>query len=234
MKIFTNDDIRKIDRYTIDEEGISAHELVMRVAEGVTAEIVKRWRPTRPLTIFAGPGNNGADALAVARMLIEQGYDPEVYLFNIRGNSLSRECRTCRDELLATGRARLIEITDSMEHPELTERHLVVDGLFGSGAVTGIANAVAIAVIVFAAILMIINIIVGAVGLSRCKKNPQKYTFFLGWGIALLVIGLLSLGQLFSLRGVFSAASGIVGPLLFIIGGIQENKAANAEQSGSL
>ena len=72
MKIFTNDDIRKIDRYTIDEEGISAHELVMRVAEGVTAEIVKRWRPTRPLTIFAGPGNNGADALAVARMLIEQ------------------------------------------------------------------------------------------------------------------------------------------------------------------
>ena len=41
MKIFTNDDIRKIDRYTIDEEGISAHELVMRVAEGVTAEIVK-------------------------------------------------------------------------------------------------------------------------------------------------------------------------------------------------
>ena len=133
MKIFTNDDIRKIDRYTIDEEGISAHELVMRVAEGVTAEIVKRWRPTRPLTIFAGPGNNGADALAVARMLIEQGYDPEVYLFNIRGNSLSRECRTCRDELLATGRARLIEITDSMEHPELTERHLVVDGLFGSG-----------------------------------------------------------------------------------------------------
>ena len=108
------------------------------------------------------------------------------------------------------------------------------DGLFGSGAVTGIANAVAIAVIVFAAILMIINIIVGAVGLSRCKKNAQKYTFFLGWGIALLVIGLFSLGQLFSLRGVFSAASGIVGPLLFIIGGIQENKAANAEQSGSL
>ena len=104
------------------------------------------------------------------------------------------------------------------------------DGLFGSSAVTGIA----IVVIVFAAILMVINIIVGAVGLSRCKKNPQKYTFFLGWGIALLVIGLFSLGQLFSLRGVFSAASGIVGPLLFIIGGIQENKAANAEQSGSL
>lgn len=107
------------------------------------------------------------------------------------------------------------------------------DGMFGSGAVTGIANAVAIAVIVFAVVLMIIHIIVGAMGLSRCK-NPRKYTFFLGWGIALLVVGLFGLGQLLSLRGIFSAASGIVGPVLFIIGGIQENKAANAEQSGSL
>lgn len=133
MKIFTNDDIRNIDRYTIDEEGIPARELVQRVAEGVTAEILARWRPSRPVTVFAGPGNNGADALAVARMLIEQGFDPEVYLFNIRGNSLSRECRTCRDELVATGKARLIEITDSMDHPELTDKHLVIDGLFGSG-----------------------------------------------------------------------------------------------------
>ena len=133
MKLFTNDEIRGIDRYTIDEEGIPARELIQRVAEGVAAEILARRRPSQPVTVFAGPGNNGADALAVARLLIEQGFDPEVFLFNIRGNSLSRECRVCRDELLATGRARLIEITDSMEHPELTERHLVVDGLFGSG-----------------------------------------------------------------------------------------------------
>lgn len=133
MKIFVNEDIRAIERYTIDEEGIPARELVQRVAEGVTSEIVARWRPSKPVTVFAGPGNNGADALAVARMLIEQGFDPEIYLFNIGGKSLTRECRTCRDELLATGRARLTEITSSMEHPELTDRHLIIDGLFGSG-----------------------------------------------------------------------------------------------------
>jgi len=133
MKIFTNEEIRGIDRFTIDEEGIPAAELIQRVAEGVTGEIVKRWTPARPVTVFAGPGNNGADALAVARMLTEQGFDPLVYLFNIRGNSLNRECRDQRDQLLASGRSRLIEIIDSMEQPELTSRHLVVDGLFGSG-----------------------------------------------------------------------------------------------------
>lgn len=133
MKIFTNDEIRSIDRYTIDEEGIPASELITRVAEGVANEITARWTPSRPLTVFAGPGNNGADALAVAKLLIEQGFQPEVYLFNIRGNSLSRECRDRRDQLVATGHCRLVEIIDSMEQPELTSRHLIIDGLFGSG-----------------------------------------------------------------------------------------------------
>lgn len=133
MKIFTNEDIRAIDRYTIDEEKVPASELIQRVAEGVTQEIVSRWTPARPVTVFAGPGNNGADALAVARLLVEQGFSPVVYLFNIRGNSLNRDCRDQRELLKATGGMRLVEVIDTMEPPELTKHHLVVDGLFGSG-----------------------------------------------------------------------------------------------------
>lgn len=133
MKIFTTEDIRAIDRYTIDEEGVSSRELIGRVAEGVTCEILSRWRPSRPVTVFAGPGNNGADALAVSKMLYEQGFRPEVLLFNIKGNSLSRDCRACRDELLSLGNVNFIEVTDKMSVPELTPGHLVIDGLFGSG-----------------------------------------------------------------------------------------------------
>lgn len=107
------------------------------------------------------------------------------------------------------------------------------DGMFGSGTVTGIANVAAILVIVVSVILLVIRITVGAIGLSRCRKSPEKYGFFLGWGIALLVIGMFGVGNLFSLQGLFGAACGIVGPVLYIIGGIQENKAANAEQSGN-
>lgn len=107
------------------------------------------------------------------------------------------------------------------------------DGMFGSGTVTGIANVVAILVIVVAVILMVIRIAVGLIGLSRCRKKPEKYVFFLGWGVALLVIGLFGMGNLLSLQGIFGAAAGIVGPVLYIIGGIQENKAANTEQQGN-
>lgn len=133
MKIFTTEDIRAIDRYTIEEEGVSSRELIKRVADGVAAQIMAHWRPSRPLAIFAGPGNNGADALMVASILARQGYRPEVLLFNIGGNALSRDCRSCRDELLTDTSVSFTEITNSITLPELTRNHIVIDGLFGSG-----------------------------------------------------------------------------------------------------
>ena len=63
MKIFSTEHIRNIDRVTIEEEGVSSMELIHRVAEGVVNEILSRWSPSKPTMVFAGAGNNGADAL---------------------------------------------------------------------------------------------------------------------------------------------------------------------------
>ena len=133
MKIFTNDEIRSIDKYTIENEGISALDLIERVAEAVCAEITSRWRPSKQVIIFAGPGNNGADALAVARLLCEQGYKVHVYLFNIGGNKLTPECAACRDKLADCQGLSLTEVVDTVMMPELHHTSLIVDGLFGSG-----------------------------------------------------------------------------------------------------
>lgn len=133
MKIFTTENIRNIDRVTIEEEGISSMELIHRVAEGVAGEIMSRWSPNTPTVIFAGSGNNGADALIVAKLLIEAGFRPLILLFNFNGNSLSRDCRAARRELLDLPEVNLVEIIDRAELPVLTPRHLVVDGLFGTG-----------------------------------------------------------------------------------------------------
>lgn len=134
MKIFTTDNIRAIDRATIEDEGISSMELIHRAAEGIASEIMRRFSPSRPTVIFAGAGNNGADALIVARLLIEAGFRPHVLLFNFNGNSLSRDCLMCYRELLAVGLPfDMTEIRDRAEIPLLTPEHLVIDGLFGSG-----------------------------------------------------------------------------------------------------
>ena len=91
MKLFTNEQIRTIERSTIETEGVLPAEIIERVAEGVADEIASRWRPSKPTIVFAGPGNNGADALASARLLYERGFRPSVYLFNIGGDKLSVE-----------------------------------------------------------------------------------------------------------------------------------------------
>lgn len=141
MKIFTNEAARSIDARSIESGATTSMQLIEQVAELATAEIVKRWKPSRPTAVFAGPGNNGADALAVARLLVEQGFKPRVFLFNIGGNRLSAECKTSRDMLLAA--APVIdfnEITHQFKLPELSRNWLVIDGIFGSGlrdALTG-------------------------------------------------------------------------------------------------
>lgn len=141
MKIFTNDAARGIDTRTIESGAATSMQLIEQVAELATAEIVKRWKPSRPTAVFAGPGNNGADALAVARMLVEQGFKPAVFLFNIGGNRLTPECKTSRDMLLAAAPdIDFHEITHQFKLPELSRNWLVIDGIFGSGlrdALTG-------------------------------------------------------------------------------------------------
>ena len=133
MKIFTTEGIRRIDEATIESENISMLDLMERAASAVTYEIISRWRPKKRIVIFAGPGNNGGDALAVARMLYEQNYIPEVYLFNIKSSHLSPCCSTNRDRLVEIPNIYFTEIVDNFTPPELGPNDVVIDGLFGSG-----------------------------------------------------------------------------------------------------
>lgn len=133
MKIFTTEGIRRIDEATIESESIKMLDLMERAASAVVYQIISRWHPSKRIVIFAGPGNNGGDALAVARLLAEQGYRSEVYLFNVKGTRLSHCCETNRDRLKNVDRVELIEVIDTFVPPELGPNDLVIDGLFGSG-----------------------------------------------------------------------------------------------------
>ena len=133
MKIFTNEAIKKIDRETIAADGITELDLMERAASAVAYEIISRWLTTKRIVIFAGPGNNGGDARAVARMLYEQGYRPEVFLFNIKSSHLSECCAANRQRLIDMGNIDFTEIIDNFTPPELGPDDVVIDGLFGSG-----------------------------------------------------------------------------------------------------
>lgn len=133
MKIFTSAQIHELDKYTIEHEPISSLDLMERAARTLTQAVMETWPSTMPVVVFAGPGNNGGDALAVARMLAEQSYQVSVYLFNISGK-LSPDCTANKQRLEDTKRVRdFTEVTQEFDPPRLEENMLVIDGLFGSG-----------------------------------------------------------------------------------------------------
>lgn len=132
MKIFPTNTIKKLDAYTIEHEPISSINLMERAAKTLTTAIMKKWSHNTPVVIFAGPGNNGGDALAVARMLAQRRYSVEVFLFNTKGE-LSPDCQANKNILDEMSEIKITEVSTQFSPPELTDQHLVIDGLFGSG-----------------------------------------------------------------------------------------------------
>lgn len=104
-----------------------------RAAIQLTDSIVAEWDKDMKVVVFAGPGNNGGDALAVARMLAVRGYNVSTWLFNTSGR-LSDDCKKNRDRLKDVKQvASFVIVTDEFDPPTLDAQTLVVDGLFGSG-----------------------------------------------------------------------------------------------------
>ena len=104
-----------------------------RAAIQLTDSIVAEWDKDMKVVVFAGPGNNGGDALAVARMLAVRGYNVSTWLFNTSGR-LSDDCKKNRDRLKDVKQvASFVMVTDEFDPPTLDAQTLVVDGLFGSG-----------------------------------------------------------------------------------------------------
>lgn len=132
MKILTSSQLKELDKYTIVHEPIASIDLLERAAIALTNAIIRRWDKSFKMVVFAGPGNNGGDALAVARMLSQRGYHVEVFLFNTK-DQLSAECQTNLDRLKTCGSIYFTEINKHFDPPTLSESHVVIDGLFGSG-----------------------------------------------------------------------------------------------------
>ena len=132
MKILSCTQQREADAYTMEHQSILSINLIEKAASELTAKICRRWDSTHRFVIFAGPGNNGCDALAVARMLFLKKYEVEVIFFNI-SRQPSQESLTNIQRLQESGCSNYTEVTNEFNPPKLEKGDIVIDGLFGSG-----------------------------------------------------------------------------------------------------
>lgn len=133
MKIFTSEVIKALDKATCETQRISSIDLMERAAQAVACEVMSRFYTRQRIVVIAGPGNNGGDALAVARLLIEQGFpNVETYLFNVTGR-LSHDCQIERERLETIEGVNFTVVEREFVPPLLNQSDVVIDGLFGAG-----------------------------------------------------------------------------------------------------
>lgn len=129
MKILSVEQVRFLDQMTIKREPVSSIDLMERASLKIVDWISNSYPdPHLPLHIFCGPGNNGGDGLAVARMLHASHRTVFVYLRS--GTNLSRDAQRNFERLPKRGYLKVIYL----QRAELNITDgIVVDAIFGSG-----------------------------------------------------------------------------------------------------
>lgn len=135
MIIANASQVREIEAQTMSEYNMSSLQLMERAAQKCV-DILLNLYPSKEtdVVIFAGPGGNGGDGLAIARLLCQAGYHHiKAYLFNTR-QSLSDDCSSNAERLKnECPNTCFIEVTQQFEPPKLTSKTLIIDAIFGIG-----------------------------------------------------------------------------------------------------
>lgn len=141
MKILTLKQVREHDRFTIEHEPISSIDLMERASRVYSKWFSEKFpNRHRPVFVFSGPGNNGGDGLAIARILSQDHYDVKAFL--VKGETpLSPDCQTNLDRLKRERSCPLKEIEVEAQFPDLPDGALLIDALFGSGLNRSLENA---------------------------------------------------------------------------------------------
>lgn len=141
---------RAIDRKAIEDFGLPGLCLMENAALGAVGVVMEMLAENPaseacPVTLLAGPGNNGGDALAITRELLSRGIPARAWLLGERGK-LKGDARE-NAGLLSQAPDALVPMPESADALRdcFAASSLLIDGLFGTGldrAVEGPARSV--------------------------------------------------------------------------------------------
>lgn len=125
-RVVTSKEMKLCDNNTIEYFGVPSLVLMERAALSVTEQAMQRLSRGNTALIVCGNGNNGADGLAAARLLVQRGIQVCVVQAEDNGKR-SKENQLQHQILQQYGIPVLNQI------PEDTVYHCVIDALFGVG-----------------------------------------------------------------------------------------------------
>lgn len=137
MKIFTAEQIRNCDQYTIKNEPISSIQLMERAAEACVDWISENCNHHRNFAIFCGYGNNGGDGFAVARLLYQKGFDIDI--FTNSKAKFSPDAQENFKQIKEISGITVREFKEAMNY-RFDSRTVIIDALFGTGLSRNLEN----------------------------------------------------------------------------------------------
>lgn len=176
MKLFTTKQIAALDRFTIENEPIADIDLMERAALQITNWLVQKFSAECKFLFFAGHGNNGGDALAIARQMAELDFLCEVFILNT-GKPLSESAAINLERLQNQGKVKISFLKEFCDFPLTKTTDIFIDGLFGSGLtrpLDGLAASVVRKINQLPNTVVSIDIPSGLMGEDNSLNNPEN------------------------------------------------------------
>ena len=131
MQLLSRENIKHWDHYTIINEPITSIDLMERASNIFVQWFQKnKISQTKTVNIFSGPGNNGGDGLAIARLLRNLCYDVTVYFYKSY-ESCSNDFSINLEKLYLLGDVPIHAFPDHFNKDFQNE--IIIDALFGVG-----------------------------------------------------------------------------------------------------
>ncbi|MDO5521421.1 MAG: NAD(P)H-hydrate dehydratase [bacterium] len=127
--------MKQLDDYTVNEIGIPSLVLMERAALAFTNVLLEKIVYVDSIIVLTGPGNNGADGVAIARLLKLKGYQVEVY---IMGETKQFSMQLKEQISIATKLG-----VNFINNAKISEYTVVIDAIFGIGLSRPICGKIA-------------------------------------------------------------------------------------------
>ncbi|WP_028273163.1 NAD(P)H-hydrate epimerase [Atopococcus tabaci] len=128
QRLVTGEQMKVIDQYTIEEVGIPSMVLMERAALAASEYVLENTSASARILAVCGTGNNGADGIAVGRMLFLKERPVDILLVGDE-QTASKETK----QQLAIARNIGVNVFMDALNVEWTQYTVLVDALFGIG-----------------------------------------------------------------------------------------------------
>jgi NAD(P)H-hydrate epimerase len=132
MKVLSAAQIREADKQTILNEPITSLNLMERAATKCSSWITEKLPESKNYIVICGPGNNGGDGLAIARMLWHYQKSVTVYYCNIN-QVFSVDFSSNKIRLEKETDIKPTELNENNQTILFEENAVIIDCILGSG-----------------------------------------------------------------------------------------------------